>query len=73
MSLLNEHRRRHGMREGVGAEKSTVGELASEARKQLLGGKKDEKEGRVRAEGQRSEEEERLQVLKSRVGERRRE
>lgn len=61
------------MREGVGQERGTVGELASEARKQILGGKGDAEEGRARVGGEKSEEEERLRVLKDRVGERRRE
>lgn len=68
LSLLNEHRRRHGMRERVeGDQGGTVTQLASEARAQLLGRK--QKEGRRElGEAGRSEEEERLRALKGKTG-----
>ena len=65
--MLNEHRRRHGMRERVqGDEGGTVEMLASEARRQLLGKRTKEGgdgQGEVRPSG-RGEEEERLRALR---------
>ena len=71
LSLLNEHRRRHGQAARLERGNNTVSELATEAREQLLGS--NEKAGSVQVAqvgSGRSEEEERLRALKNRMGRR---
>lgn len=68
LSLLNEHRRRHGMRDRVeGDQGGTVTQLASEARAQLMGKKKEEAK-REQVEAGRSNEEERLRAMRGKMG-----
>ena len=68
LSLLNEHRRRHGQAERLERGSNTVSELASEAREQLLGARPGVENVKATAGSGRSEEEERLRALKSRMG-----
>ena len=66
MSLLNEHRRRHGMAARLDEGGSTVGEVGRAVREQLVGARKKEP---VEMTGKGiSEEEERLRSMKGRVG-----
>lgn len=65
LSLLNEHRRRHGL---GGAKKVEEGGTVSQLGKQLIGGSKNEVEKEEGAEVGRSEDEERLRAMKGRRG-----
>ncbi|TKA48348.1 hypothetical protein B0A54_00483 [Friedmanniomyces endolithicus] len=66
LSLLNEHRRRHGMAARLDEGGSTVGEVGRAVREQLVGARKKEP---VEMVGKGiSEEEERLRAMKGRVG-----
>ncbi|KAK5138258.1 hypothetical protein LTR08_003319 [Meristemomyces frigidus] len=68
LSLLNEHRRRHGQAERLERGGNTVTELASEAREQLLGAsKKVDNVDAAKVGSGRSEGEERLRGLKGRM------
>lgn len=61
LSLLNEHRRRHGLDKKLEMEGGTVSQLAVEAREQLMGRKKKGGAGEVEETRKgRSEDEERL-------------
>ena len=65
LSLLNESRRRHGMDERIEQKGSTVTQLASEARSQLLGSRaKDLEKESVSTGSGRSESEERLRAMR---------
>lgn len=70
LSLLNEHRRRHGFDKKLEREGGTVTQLASEARAQLMGSKKDEAASTEVERKGRSEDEERLRAMKGRPGKR---
>ena len=63
LSLLHESRRRHGMEKRIDG-RGTFTELASEAKTQLLGSKKDGDGARAEVGSGRSEEEERLRALR---------
>jgi len=63
--LVNENRRRHGMDRQIQAKQGTVTELASEARRQLLGAKEQEQDQvKGQAGGGRSETEDRLSAMR---------
>ncbi|KAK5746474.1 hypothetical protein LTR17_000854 [Elasticomyces elasticus] len=63
LSLLNEHRRRHGMAQKLDEESNTVSEVGRAVKEQWVGVRK--KEGDVGAGGTgRSDEEERLRSLR---------
>lgn len=65
LSLMNEHRRRHGLDKKLDRGGNTVTELAREAKSQLMGEKGEAKEKNgVRSGSGRSEEEERLRALR---------
>ena len=67
LSLLNESRRRHGMRESV-ERGGTVTQLASEARAQIMGGNKKKTDGGAGEAGSGRSEDERLRALKGKIG-----
>ncbi|KAK4549784.1 hypothetical protein LTR36_005085 [Oleoguttula mirabilis] len=68
LSLLNEHRRRHGQAERLDRGNSTIAELAGEARAQLMGATKTAESVDANKVGSgRSEEEDRLRALKGRA------
>ena len=64
LSLVNESRRRHGMDKRLERGGNTVTELASEARAQMFGSKKDSGGEKKPAGSGRSEEEERLRAMR---------
>ncbi|TKA51028.1 hypothetical protein B0A55_12076 [Friedmanniomyces simplex] len=68
LSLLNEHRRRHGMAERLDQGGSTVAEVGRAVKEQFIGARKKEQVEQV-GKGM-SEEEERLRAMKRRVGRR---
>jgi len=69
LSLLNEHRRRHGQAERLERGGNTITELASEAREQLMGARKKVEGGEAgKVGGGRGEEEDRLRAMKGRGG-----
>lgn len=70
LSLLNEHRRRHGLDKRLEREGGTVSQLAIEAREQLMGSKKKGSGEVAEARKGRSEDEERLMAMKGRPGKR---
>ncbi|KAK5127351.1 hypothetical protein LTR85_006690 [Meristemomyces frigidus] len=67
LSLLNEHRRRHGQAERLDRGNNTLSELASGAREQLLGSNGRAEGGENKVGSGRSEEEDRLRALKGRA------
>lgn len=68
LSLLNEHRRRHGQAERLDGGGNTIAELASGAREQLLGARKKAEGDETNKVGSgKSEEEDRLRALRGRA------
>jgi phosphate/sulfate permease len=66
LSLLNEHRRRHGGQRAVEKEGGTVRQLASEVKGQVFGKKEEDAEAEELARGKgRVEEEERRRALRN--------
>lgn len=68
LSLLNEHRRRHGFDKKLERQGGTVSQLAAEAREQLMGSKKSAGGDAAETRKGRSEDEERLRAMKGRPG-----
>ncbi|KAK5163701.1 uncharacterized protein LTR77_010374 [Saxophila tyrrhenica] len=65
LSLLQEHRRRHGTQQRVDQGGSTVSQLATEARSQVFGKEAKDEGGKKRFGGSSSEEEERRRALRN--------
>lgn len=66
LSLLNEHRRRHGFDKKLDKEGGTVSQLAVEAREQLMGRRKSGDSDVADVKKARSEDEEKLRAMKGR-------